>query len=576
METAAYPDHRVQVRHGVHYPQELYTENRVLLRRLRVESDGRGMRLSGEVLTNLFAESPPGEPALPVGPLLGWKLEIALFQNDAMVDTHLPGEVPHLPSLKSSEPGRAVPGQQATITVTELHHVYGLGRFSLPWLEKPLAPGVYFIVVGLNFSSQRPVLRDALCWCPNLYGVHVEEVRDEHTLEMKEKRRPVYGHPELHARAYEDLLAQGELVDSALIEVGQVLEGGKVSLRGPGQAEPNLHIRDGYLRRIDELSSAESQFQSWNEWWQQEKRKDEGNLRTEYMRLWRIFDEAIQARGGPLSPAERLISEQAALAEPQVLKQIRAFQDRLRFRCWVLLDGVLLYAGWHSVNRPGYDTWEAIKKQKYQPHQPPQPEPKSVRPNTVRDVWRERRELWRYFPDEIRDIAFDYLRRKEETEDFHAERFTKLDAKTIRFDAAKWSTMRAEFLAGFLAQTDEHIAGLDTTGEYAVQVWPTARQQIVDARDAALLLPFAWEWYIRTEQHNEPGADVAAGWGEHSMLLPEHLRSELATQAARPPGRIKDEFDLGYRGAYDQLQTYEFMNRRRRAIDAGLPLPGQD
>lgn len=576
VETVNFPDHRVPVRHHGDDRQELYTENRVLLRRLRVESNGRGMRISGEVVTNFFAETPPGEPALPVGPLLGWKVEIALFQNDAMVGTHLPGEVPQLPSLRWWEPGRAVPGQQATIAVTELHQAYGLGRFSLPWLQKPLAPGFYQIVVGLNFSAQHHMLREALFWCPNLYGVRVEHVPEDDALELKEQRRAVYGDHDLHTRAYEDLISLGELVDSALIEVGQVLADGAVTLRGASEPEPNLLIRDGYLRRIDELSDAEYQLESWDEWWQQEKRKDQGNLRTEYMRLWRMCDEAIQARGGPLTPAERLISEQAALAEPQVLAQILAFQDRLRFRCWVLLDGVLLYAGWHSVNKPGYNSWEAIKQQKYQPHLPPQPEPKPVPPNTVREVWQERRELWKYFPDEIRNTAFAYLRRKEETDAFRAESFTQSQVNAIRFDAAKWSDMRAEFLAGFLAQTDEHIAELDTTREYAVQVWPTALQQILDAREAVLLLPFAWEWYIRTDQHNEPGTDVTDGWSAQSMLLPEHVRSELATQAARAPGKIKDDFDLGYRGAHDGLQTSDFISRRRRAIDAGLPPPGQD
>src|SRR5687767_14153810 len=68
-------------------PDELYAQNRVIIKRTDLALVGSGMQLSGEVITDFDADRvPPDKADLPKGQLMGIKVDVELYYWDTVFE----------------------------------------------------------------------------------------------------------------------------------------------------------------------------------------------------------------------------------------------------------------------------------------------------------------------------------------------------------------------------------------------------------------------------------------------------------------------------------------------------------
>jgi hypothetical protein len=590
-DTPGYPDERVRLRRPEAIPpDELYSQNRLILRQIGVTTGRQGMQISGEVLTDFFSDR--GPVGLPQGPLLGLKVNVELYHWDCVVArdaaTHAPRDV----HIDPQRLGSLVEGQSVQVATHILRGEFVVASFALPALSKPLPPGIYRLVASLRFKVQDVNLRDAIRWCSDLYGARSEW--DDAAPEVR--FRSVLADRSLHEEVYDFLInTVGTLQDEARIDVGQVVDSRTIGLVSPDLATAhrpaNIVIYDYHYAIAEQVRGLEYQLDNVEqevqkhldaklktqlrkdapeederehrerkEKWKKEAEEDKKRIRRDNRAL-------ISRLGGRLTGAEHQMLERAKAARASVLAQIAEFQDRLALQYWILCDGVLQYAGWNSLYQPGYVACEAIQRGRL-PAAPPE---LRLQGAELAAKWARRHEQWKYTPRELTAIAFEYLRTKEETDIWAPANFTIASDKGLTLDIGKWRQMRADWLAEFTAATAGQWAPVVTTRLYAVQVWPQALEQINAMRDEALLLAWAWEFYIRTEPQGEPAATVIADWVD----APEHLKERLATEATVPPGKVKTRFDTA--GA-ELRRTFmrDFISRWSKAVAEGRTPPGRE
>ena len=581
VETPGYPDERVRVKRlGSIPPDELYAQNRVILRKVACATDGQGLQISGEVLTDFFCDR---SLSMPQGQLLGLQVNVELYHYDTVIQHDPRTGQPHEPRIDPQRTGTLIEGQSTTVKVSKLRGDFAVAGFKLPWLDRPLAPGVYRLIASVRFKTQTSSLREAIRWCSDLYGARPEV--DDNTLKVT--FQPVMANADLHNEVYHFLIETlGVLVDEAHIHVGRVLEGGTVGFIPPefatSKCPANIVIRDYHSVMVEQVWNYEDQLDNTDTFLATELDKKEKALdqlpqtedRDRWRNRWRTeaVEEATRIRrdngaliekyGGRLDEAERKMHEHNRAARTSVLKQIADFQDRLALQYWIMCDGVIQYTGWNSIYRAGYDTCIAVENGEL-----PQP----VMPALQPDKWPKRREQWKYVPEDLTDVAFEYLRREEETDVWHPAHFTSNHGGSLRLDVAKWSKLRNDWLAEFKAAADQGMASLDTTGEYAVQVWPGLYRQLSVMNEETMLLAWSWEFYIRTHMQQEATAGVIASWTD----APKSLKDELAKRATVPPGTVKTRFDV----AANELRSAvlrDFMGRWSKAIRAGVKPPGRE
>jgi hypothetical protein len=218
---------------------------------------------------------------------------------------------------------------------------------------------------------------------------------------------------------------------------------------------------------------------------------------------------------------------------------------------------VLQYTGWYSMYAPGYATHEAVKTGTL-------PEISAPRIATeLASKWQALTERWKFVPPALRDAAFVYLRRKEETNDFHPQRFLK-QGSSLELDPATWNDWRTQWQAELDAALD-NWRSVDTTRTYATQVWPRALEQMKAMYNEVALLSWSWEYYIRGDAQQEDPEAVKASWPP-----------EIAKQAVITPGRRKQAFDEASHEVEQGAGIPDFLSRYAKAVMAGTKPPGED
>ncbi|MCB9893870.1 MAG: hypothetical protein H6839_05455 [Planctomycetes bacterium] len=599
-----FPEWRVrQVRPESQPPDELYEQNRVIIRKANVMRTMRGLQITGEVLTDFELDAAPFGFKLPPGQLMGLKLHVELYYYETVLDHDPQSDAPREPRVDPRQIGRLVEGQMAEATVTTQFGRFGLARFALPELDKPLAPGLYRLIARLNFKTQKHDLWQAIEWCSDLYGARVDF--DEVTLQPT--WRSVMDDPFLHEEVFRYLVeTKGELSDEARIWVGDIRNGEHIELVPPESATSTtpanfvvwayhhvvveqVRALENQLDNVDAVIDAElekklraqppananaaavQKLEDLKRKWirqadedKQRIRRDNGDLITKY--------------GGRITPDEREMLEAAEAAQKAVLRQISGFQDRLALRYWSMVDGCLTYTGFHRINHPAWLAWDAIDKRDNGAAAIQRIDKLRAVQNTPGGLaakWEARREQWKYCPPDLTEAAFEYLRTKEETDEFDPVHFTEKSGGRILFLPHKWRDMRYEFIETFAPDSEKRLALLDTSRTYAVLVWKDAWQNCQAARDDVLRVSFSWEHYIRTEQMAETRDVVLQDWELQNYLRPELKLSDYYTGATNAPGTLRNRFDSEVAAVREFINVREFMTRYARAIQEGTTPPGQ-
>ena len=602
-----YPIERVRmVRPEIRPPEDVYPQNRVIIRKADLAVVGRGMQVSGEVWTDFEADRVPPALDLPKGQLTGLRVAIELLHYDTVLERDPQTEAVLEPKIDPKDPGRLVEGQYMTVNVTQTEGNYGLVKFSLPALQKPLAPGVYRLVARVRFKSQDQKIQQSIKYCSSWYGAR--GVEDPDTQEMI--WTDVMATPELHEEVYRELMdVTGEVSDTTLLWIGEVYKDGNLELIAPAQGTDrkpanymawttHMMVVDQLIKYENELdnvdkvvdaeleqklkvqpkrNATEAEIKDLNdkkEEWKKQAAEDKARIRRENTAL-------IEQFCGRTSKAEVKLHTSAVTARMAILQQIAKLHDYLTLRYWALIDGHLLYTGFHSVNAPAYLAWEAIdkkdnraastaRKQKLQEHQ--------NATGGLQAKWDARVVQWKYFPPEATKAAFDYLRIKEERDTFDPEKFTEKVGADIMLDVGKWAEYRTEFITKWLELTDQLLADVDTSSVYAVQLWPQAYAQAKSARDDVIVLTYAWEYYIRTEQMKEDKEVVKESWAREAESMPTLKLANYYGRANNAPGTIKTRFDGSLSVIRSQAKVGDLSAAYRRAIDRGIEpkfLPGQ-
>ena len=582
VQTPGFPVRRMRLKKpdnpNVFPPEDLYLENRVVLNQVAVSRDGiGGMQISGSVYTDFIADCVPHNRALPTGQLLGLQLDIELFALDSILHQDVRTTKLNPPRIDPRDEGWPVASQQVIVEVSSSEGEFGTASFSLPALEKPLPPGAYRLRAMLRFKPQDPMLREALKWCSALYGSR--STYDEETYETSFE--PVLQNAKLHEEVYRYLLDDvRELKSDAIIYVGDTLKGRGVGLAGPGSDYTNILIHDYHNLVASEVAAYEHQLDNVDEVIDEqlaEKMLLGGNdVTREMIERWRSEAEDDKARirrdnadliekyGGRLDDAERNFVSRQRDSLQVVLRQIAAFQDRLVYDFWVLVDGLLLYDGFHSVNVPGYNTWDAVNRNEvtWKP-----------RPAT-KDDWERRREMWQYVPPEIREVAFKYLKRFEESEEWSPANFTETRGTTVWFLPDAWRTYQSQSLGEWYERIEAHLDNVRTTDDYAVQVWPDLLNTVAKARDDVLRQALSWEYLIRTDLQSHTEEEVTADWNE----LPESWRTlfpeKLSADSLTTPGAVKSDFEARCSEIRKLIRVQDFALRWRVALEEGTSPPG--
>ncbi|MCB9893869.1 MAG: hypothetical protein H6839_05450 [Planctomycetes bacterium] len=601
-----YPESRVrQVRPESQPPDELYDQNRVIIRKTNVILTGQGMQISGEVVTDFDADSvPPGED-LPKGQLLGLKVNVELYYYDTVLERDASGKVKD-PKIDPKNQGQLVEGQMATVNVDDYFGKYGLARFTLPVLTKPLAPGIYRLVAHVRFKTQENKLLSAIKWCGDLYGSRGEA--DPDTMEMIWHN--VMNDPALHDEVYRFLVdTKGELRDETLLWIGEICKEGNLELVSPAQGTSrkpaNYLIWSYHLVVVDQVLAFQNQLDNVDEVIDKEladklkvtpksgatdeeikklndlKEKWKKDAEEDKKRIKRDNADLITKYGGRTTKEEAKLYTSAVAARAEIMEQIAQLHEYLTLKYWILTDGYLPYSGFHRINHPAWQAWDAIDKKDNK-------KAAVDRVTKLRDAqeaagglaakWETRKTQWQYCPPEMVTAAFDYLRTKEEKTDFDPENFTEKDGDVFVLKVDKWVEYRNDFIAKLIEETDKMFAELDTKTIYCVQVWPQALAQARSARDDVITLSYSWEYYIRTEQMKEDKETIKEGWRREGDARPNLHLDNYFSRATNAPGTIKNRFDGSINLVQSAANIKQFTVIYTRAVQAKVDvkaLPGR-
>ena len=605
-----FPESRVRmVRPESHVPDELYDQNRVIIRKTNILPAGRGMQISGEVVTDFDADRVPMGEDLPKGQLQGLKVDVELYYYDTVLERDSTGAVME-PKIDPKNPGRLVDGQIKTVVVDDYLGNFGLARFELPVLEKPLAPGVYRLVARVRFKTQDKKLQGAIKWCGDMYGARADVDPDTQEIIW----RQVMADASLHDEVYRFLVdSKGELSDVSLLWIGEILKDGNFELvsadKGNARKPANYLVWSYHLTVIEQLLAFENQLDNvdavvdaelaaklalepkagatqeeidkLNELkkrWTEEAKEDKQRIR-------RDNGDLIKKYGGRTIKTKDLnepkLHTSTVAARMAILEQIAELQEYLSLKYWILTDGFLTYAGWHRINLPAYQAWEAIDKKDNKAATIDRvTNNKAVQdaPGGLAAKWEARKTQWRLCPPEMVAAAFDYLRTKEERADFDPDKFTEKDGEIFVLKSDKWAEYRLEFITKFMEESNKMLSEIDTSTIYAVQVWPQAFSQVKSARDDVITLTYSWEYYIRTDLMKEDKEVVKEAWLRETDSMPNMKLGDYTARATNAPGTIKNRFDSSLNLAKVAAKVKDFTFKYARAIDEGRDpkfLPGR-
>ncbi|MBE7491335.1 MAG: hypothetical protein HS108_06205 [Planctomycetes bacterium] len=594
------PPNRVRlVRPANHAPEPYYHQNRVMLRHIEINAVGAGMQISGDVYTDFECDAAPAALKLPSGQIMGLKVDVQLYSLPLVLKRNARGVV-ESPRIEVRNFGRPVEGQSAQVRVDRVQDGFGLAAFSLPAMSKPLAPGIYQLAVSVVFQTQEAQQREQIKWCSNFWG---EEDEGEDPITNTRVTHRVLGDKAKHDYYFKEVLEVLRKVDSvALIYMADTLGRAGPILRSPFLANDRTPatymIWDDLMRIVGDIEDLEAQYPmidkdladfEANEARIEARLKDLQRrnpraTRADVIKLERDaakaakkrVDDLILMSGGKATKDESRARATCIAARGVVLEQIKQFQEWLTLRYWQLVDGYLLYAGWHPVNKPGYNAYNAVvTKDNRKDADDRQAKLDALRklPNGEEEAKRKRAEAWKFFPADVQKVAFGYLDTANEKADFDSRNFTKKVGQDIVLDLDKWSAYRTKWRESFTKATDPIFNDIDTSVQYANQVWPEMLAEARAAREEAICNAYAWEFHTRTQGQKEPVTVITEEWkalGQSDpSLVPILDKSKVA------PGSIWTRFSGRLSTIKDTLSMPDFISAYRRGIEAGAQtLPG--
>jgi hypothetical protein len=601
-EYTGYPGSRVRLSRPESIPpDELYQQNRVILRRTDLAVVGSGMQISGEVVTDFEADRvPPDRNDLPKGQLMGVKVNVELYYWDTAVERDPATGKAKMPQIDLKRVGTLVEGQSVTVTIDQSFERFGLAKFTLPALSKPLAPGIYRLVASVRFKTQEAKITESIKWCSDLYGARVEQ--DPVTLEVTFKN--VMQNSDLHDEVYNFLVnTTGTLKDETLIWIGEVWKDGNLSLipaeRGTDKAPANYVIWSYHLSVVGQLIDYQNQLDNVDQEVQKqldaklktelrknateeekkahEERKEKWKKEAEEdkKRIKRDNKALIDKHGGRTSKDEDKRHVSAFTARLAVLEQIARLHDYLSRRYWVMTDGFLQYTGWNSVYNPGYNACDAVQNNDNRAAATKRKdalEAAKAAPGGLAAKWEKRREQWKYQPADLTAAAFAYLKQKEETADHDADKFTAVVAAKVEFDTGKWADFRITFVLDFYEKSNTMFKQVITTDVYAVQIWPQALSQLISARDDVIALTYAWDYYTRKELMKEDPEKIKESWKREAEPIAAVPLADYFSRAMSAPGTIKTRFDGSLTAIKSAARIGDFISAYSKAVAKDPPI----
>lgn len=536
------------------HPEPLCVDQRVTFRHIAL-GQWRGMLvIYGSLWTDF-----PRDPSRGGGSLLGLRVAVSLARSEAPLESDSKSGLPEMPR-QLGEPLTDVPGIRVETTVQVQEDGLGRADFRLPVFRLPLPPGVYRLRAELNFSAQTDPVREALKYCPDLYGGETTFVDGIWEVE------DVYTNPKLRDKYHEQLFTVVRAIrDDATLLIGNLLEGNELVLRGHGSGEhANLAIRDRMVQQLEWVRDLQAQRAEL-------VARDGAGADTA------SIDALIQRYGGSLLAEESryigLLDREAAA----VLHAIRDFEDRLRLRYWILLDGWLTYPGWHTLNHACYQAREAVRLNDaaaYERERREDLDKAKAAPGGLEARWEARKEAWKYQPREVRDVAFAYLKAKEETAAFDPRKLTLKQDGKLWLDLTAIRDRRATLIEKWLPEAERQLAGLQTP-HYCVQVWPGALRDAQEAAGQVMRLAWAWEHQIRTSEQAEDPATIRADWAAEATGWTGINVADFTANADAAPGTVKGAFDAAREKASAAIGLPGMRYRWRAAIDAEQGPPGR-
>lgn len=584
-----FPAKRVRPMHTFKYSagNQPYLENdRVLVRRFSVEVGPRGgMRIVGEILTDFQVEAGRGFPA---GPIRNLEIEVALYQVESDGDDKL---------------GDMIPGQRVVAKVSGTEDggmdvdgapvILGLAPFEMPELDKPLPPGTYRLQARCNFQTQSEDVKKAVKWVKDLWGARVEygqkEIIDPDDPEKKRKiitevelsRTWVWEDPKLHEAMYKEFLNSEVLVSQGTLFMGNVLDRGGLRI-----TKDNVLCRDDSWRVFQQLQLYESQRKQVNDMMDADKKNNDlpADVRkrreNDNKNILASLDKLEARSGGKMDSRELSGYNAMQAAMSNIRKRIIEWEDDLAMKYWLLLDGELWYS-WARVNRPGYNVYRAvdISNNKSDKEERIKKLDKLKEGNNRADRDAKREESWKWHPEAIKKIAFEYFKDSEEKPDFDSEKFTRAEGKSIVLEPAKWAAYRVAFLARFVPRSEEALKTVDVSQNYAIQKWGDAYKAALDAREAIIAHTFCYELTIRTFKIQDKKdrelleAEIMKEWELEAGTQEEIKRLRPYWIAAKTsPSAMLARFELGIKTAKKIVWIDELASRYRLNKE-GRPVP---
>jgi hypothetical protein len=338
--------------------------------------------------------------------------------------------------------------------------------------------------------------------------------------------------------------------------------------------------------------------------WEQRKKqaKDPANAGKITQEILKRWEEEHKAALGSLDLLERRsggkldANEMRAFTQMQTMtnnmrKSIVAFEDDLTYRYWVFLDG-LSYYSFEALYTAGFNMYRAIDSGNNttdsEERQKALEELKDPAKKKARD---DRREvLWQWVPAEIKKVAFDFFRRKEETAEFDSRSFTRKEGKSVVLDTGKWAALRLKLLDDFKKKSQDALDAIDLSRNYQNQKWSLTFQNCREARDSVIAQMFCWELYARqtmsdkeVEAANPDAKELAKMKQEARKKIEEAVIKEWETEAGSAEGKkemapyfvqaktapagVKSRFDTAYKAAKNDLDIPDFASRYRYKLE---------
>ncbi|MCC6573439.1 MAG: hypothetical protein IT462_06575 [Planctomycetes bacterium] len=567
---AEFPAHRVKLDRAAMqnpFPPTVYDTNHLVLKNFTLEASasGTGVKVKGEFWTDFEVE---GGHKLEAGQMTGIKVDVSLLEMRS-----------------ATEAGRMVPGQFVTSTVSRVEQDLGWGSFELPELAKPLPPGSYQILVMITFGVQDTKFREGLKWCPNWYGGWTQMDDDGKVIASGD----VYGHETEHEKAYQGLLNSMKSVkDTGVLMVGAMradsgaLDFGRAGSETFLSQDQSYRVMGELINLVDQRKKADEDYKKEKPVLEKEL-KDAANAAAkaqakqkldkleERYKIAKASTEAITALNGGAATKDE-ISEYARIGaiRTRLSEQISNWEDKLREKYWLLLDGYIWYKAYNAIATAGYNASEAIKLgNNTQDSEKRQAELKKRKDDAAykatKDKEIEDKIGLSLMPDKLKTCASDYFRKMIENDDWDSSKFVIKQGPKYVLNIKAWRTHVISVATTCYNETKPILEELNTENNYCVQKWPDAYGSAKAARDAVLSLGFGYEFSIRTDAVMKESVDMVNGDLETLAATNPTIESYIKAAVGNVHSAFQSKIHSGLDTAKKGVKLHDFVKRWNKA-----------